>query len=139
MSYANSSTAADVSIGLTLLTNLSSSRLCMNAVGSNQVLNLNPTSAGSGPVNGAGSGPYPTSLHSPGIAIRFNIPGIGQIANNTLNPTLGAKVNSVYMDNLVPSTPAGYEAVLKYSVSESSDSSARLNEKVMFPNLPHMI
>ncbi len=128
MSYANNSKAADVSIGLALVTNLSSSRLCMNAVGSDQVLNLSGLAIIPDPAEHEDPGP---STRPRRIPIHFDIRGIGHIENDTFNSTLRANVNSVYMDTVVQNPPNVYEALLKYSVAEGSGTSPRLTEKTI--------
>ncbi len=134
MSYSNNSKAADVSIGLALVTNLSSPRLCMNAVGTEQVLNLSALSGsgGNGGNGGGGTEEDPISTTRPRrIPIHFDIRGIGHIENDTFNTILRANVSSVYMDTVVQNPPNVYEAILKYSIAEGSGSSPRLTEKTI--------
>lgn len=117
VSLANNSKTADVSVGLALVTNLSSTRLCLNAVGSTQVLNLSALN------------PAAANTQSPKIQIRFDIRGIGALENSGFNSNLGAHINSIFLESVIQTSTNIYEGLLKYSLTDESGSSVRSSER----------
>ena len=91
---------SSTSVSLSLVTFLSSQRLCLESVGSTQT--INPTA------------------DKP--EIKFNLGSLGSIERQAGNQNLSAEFESVFLDNIVNRGASGggtaYEAILKFALAE---------------------